>query len=155
MVDRTVRLEDGARPARGAVVVQHPLQGFDPVNFTPGKLGVRGAWRFDAAELAGAQAVTAGRHPRPDFLPELLPPIEGTTVQLASLVRFLEHPVKAFLRERLAFYADDFVEQPSDALPIELGPLERWALGDRLLETRLAGGPLATGPARRCCPRRG
>jgi len=139
VVDRTVRLEDGARPARGAVVVQHPLQGFDPVNFTPGKLGVRGAWRFDAAELAGAQAVTAGRHPRPDFLPELLPPIEGTTVQLASLVRFLEHPVKAFLRERLAFYADDFVEQPSDALPIELGPLERWALGDRLLETRLAG----------------
>jgi exodeoxyribonuclease V gamma subunit len=139
VVDRTVRTEDGARPAREAVVVQHPLQAFDPVNFTPGKLGVRSAWRFDDAELAGAKAVTADRHPPAVFLPEMLPPVEGTTVQLASLVRFLEHPAKAFLRERLGFYADDFAEQLSDALPVELGPLERWALGDRLLETRLAG----------------
>jgi exodeoxyribonuclease V gamma subunit len=138
VVDRTVRLE-GARPAREAVVVQHPLQPFDPVNFTPGKLAVRTAWRFDEAELAGAKAVTADRRPLADFLPEILPPAEGTTVHLSSLVRFLEHPVKAFLRERLSFYADDFAEQISDALPIELGPLERWALGDRLLETRLAG----------------
>ena len=83
--------------------------------------------------------MTAHRHPRAAFLPKLLPPVEGTTVQLSSLVRFLEHPVKAFLRERLGFYADDLAEQLSDALPIELGPLERWALGDRLLETRLAG----------------
>jgi exodeoxyribonuclease V gamma subunit len=139
VVDRTVRLEDGGRPAREAVVFQHPLQPFDPVNFTPGKLGTRSPWRFDEAELAGAKAVTADRHPRPDFLPELLPPVEGRTVQLASLVRFLEHPVKAFLRERLGFYADDFASQLSDALPVELDPLERWALGDRLLETRLAG----------------
>jgi len=139
VVDRTVRTKGGARPAREAVVVQHPLQAFDPVNFTPGKLGVRSAWRFDDAELAGAKAVTADRHPRAVFLPEMLPPVEGTTVQLASLVRFLEHPVKAFLRERLGFYSDDFAEQLSDALPVELGPLERWALGDRLLETRLAG----------------
>jgi exodeoxyribonuclease V gamma subunit len=139
VVDRTVRLEDGARPAREAVVVQHPLQAFDPVNFTRGRLGVKSAWRFDKAELAGARAVTADRHPRAAFLPKVLPPVEGTTVQLSSLVRFLEHPVKAFLRERIGFYADDFAEQLSDALPIELGPLERWALGDRLLETRLAG----------------
>lgn len=142
VVDRTVRLDDAARPAREAVVVQHPLQGFDPVNFTPGKLGIDSAWRFDEAELAGARAVTADRHPRADFLPVLLPPPEGTTVQLASLVRFLEHPVKAFLRERLGFYAGDFAEQLTDALPVELGPLERWALGDRLLETRLAGASL-------------
>jgi len=139
VVDRTVRLEDGARPAREAVVFQHPLQAFDPVNFTPGKLAARGAWRFDEAELAGAKAVAADRHARADFLPQLLPPVEGTTVQLASLVRFLEHPVKAFLRERLGFYADDVAGQLSDALPVELSPLERWALGDRLLEARLAG----------------
>jgi exodeoxyribonuclease V gamma subunit len=139
VVDRTVRLGDGSRPAREAVVVQHPLQAFDPVNFTAGRLGAGSSWRFDEAELAGARAVTSDRCARADFLPQLLPQVEGTTVQLASLVRFLEHPVKAFLRERLGFYAADFAEQLSDALPVELGPLERWALGDRLLETRLAG----------------
>jgi exodeoxyribonuclease V gamma subunit len=139
VVDRTVRIGDGSRPAREAVVFQHPLQPFDPVNFTPAALGAKSAWRFDEAELAGARAVTADRHPRADFLPDLLPPVEGMTVQLASLVRFLEHPVKAFLRERLGFYADDFARQLSGSLPVELDPLERWALGDRLLETRLAG----------------
>ena len=41
VVDRTVRLEDRARPAREAVVVQHPLQAFDPVNFTPGRARCR------------------------------------------------------------------------------------------------------------------
>lgn len=142
VVDRTVRLGDGARPAREAVLVHHPLQAFDPVNFTPGKLGAPGAWRFDEAHLEGAKALRAHRHAPPEFLPARLPPLEGTTVQLASLVRFLEQPVKAFLRERLGFYAGDVAEQLCDALPIEIGPLERWALGDRLLETRLAGASL-------------
>jgi exodeoxyribonuclease V gamma subunit len=50
--------------------------------------------------------------------------------------------VKAFLRERLGFYAGDIPEEPSDALPVEMSPLERWALGDRLLEARLGGADL-------------
>jgi exodeoxyribonuclease V gamma subunit len=141
VVDRTVRLEDGARPAREKVLVDHPLQPFDPANFTVGRLGAPGPWRFDQAQLGGAKALRADRPAPPDFLPQRLPPLDGA-VQLAYLVRFLEHPVKAFLRERLGFYAGGPGDQLSDSLPIELGPLERWALGDRLLETRLAGASL-------------
>lgn len=139
VVDRTVRLADPGRAAREAVVVHHPLQPFDPNNFQGGKLGVPGPWRFDEAELEGARAMVSPRHAPPPFLAQRLPPRPGAVVQLASLVRFLEHPVRAFLRERLGFYAGDLPDQLSDSLPMELAPLERWALGDRLLEARLAG----------------
>jgi exodeoxyribonuclease V gamma subunit len=53
-------------------------------------------------------------------------------------VRFLEHPVKAFLRERLGFYANDR-HQLEVALRVELTPLERWGVGERLLQARLSG----------------
>ncbi len=142
VVDKTVRLPGSARAAREVVVVNHPLQAFNPANFAPGQLHTQDAWRFDEAYLEGARKMTGPRRPRHTFLPERLSPMGGTTVQLSSLVRFLEHPVKAFLRERLGFYAGDIPDQPSDALVVEMGPLERWALGDRLLEARLGGADL-------------
>ena len=37
VVDATARTAGGA-PARSAVLTQHPLQPFDPRNFTPGEL---------------------------------------------------------------------------------------------------------------------
>ena len=79
------------------------------------------------------------RSPKPRFLPERLPRLESPVVQLGSLVRFLEHPTKAFLRERLGFYAGDISNPLSDGLPVDLDALERWGVGDRLLEARLAG----------------
>jgi exodeoxyribonuclease V gamma subunit len=142
VVDKTVRLPDPARAAREMVVVNHPLQAFNPLNFAPGRLHERDAWRFDGAYLDGAKAMSGDREPRPSFLPAPLPPAGGATVQLSSLVRFLEHPARAFLRERLGFYAGDVPDPPSDDLVVEMNPLERWALGDRLLEARLGGADL-------------
>jgi exodeoxyribonuclease V gamma subunit len=142
VVDKTVRPPDPGRAARDVVVVNHPLQAFNPANFSPGNLHERDAWRFDEAYLEGARAMTGARGPRESFLPERLPPAAGATIQLSSLVRFLEHPVRAFLRERLGYYAGDIPDPPSDALVVEMNPLERWALGDRLLEARLGGADL-------------
>ena len=144
VVDKTVRLDGSQRPAREVVVVQHPLQAFDPTNFTPGSLSVAGPWRFDGVYLEGANAVTGRRRSSHEFLPQRLPALSGPQIQLISLVRFLEHPVKAFLRERLGYYAGDVPDQLSDALPVEMGPLDRWELGDRLLEARLGGADLGT-----------
>ena len=138
VIDRTVRLEDG-RPAREVIVSQHPLQPFDPANFTPGRLGVPGPWRFDTAQLEGAQALCGSRVEPPPFLQGPLDPLATPVVQLSSLVQFLEHPVRAFLRQRLGMYAGQLPDQLSGSLPVELAPLERWALGDRLLQARLAG----------------
>jgi len=151
VIDRTVRVAGPGRLARDAVVIRHPLQAFDPANFRPGALTGAQPWGFDEVQLGGATALSGLRGSPPPFLSRRLPPVEGAVVQLSALIRFLEHPVRAFLRERLGLYATDLPEQLLDALPVELSALERWALGDRLLEARLEGADLD----RACAAERG
>ncbi|WP_098956353.1 exodeoxyribonuclease V subunit gamma [Pseudonocardia sp. N23] len=133
---------DGGR-ARDHVVVRHPLQPFDSLNFTGDALGGPRPFSFDRAALAGAVAATGVRTPPPPLLPGPLPaPSPATEVELDDLVRFLEGPAKAFLRQRVGvsvFAADD---DPDDALPVELDQLQRWHIGARLLADRLAGHDL-------------
>ncbi|HEX8085429.1 MAG TPA: exodeoxyribonuclease V subunit gamma [Solirubrobacteraceae bacterium] len=137
-VDRTVRLRDGA-PARERVLVRHPLQPFDRRNFVAGCLGADGPWRFDRVALAGARAIEAGRgDPRP-FLAAPLPGEPAPLVELADLVRFVQHPVKAFLRLRLGVSLEDFSTEVEDGLPVQLEGLETWQVGDRILDAVLAG----------------
>jgi exodeoxyribonuclease V gamma subunit len=140
-VDRTVRIDDDGTAARRRVLVQHPLQSFDPRNFGP-NADRDGTRSFDAVGLHGAVALSSPRRaPRP-FLSGCLPPLRGQVIQLDSLVRFVEHPVKAFLRERLGWFAGNASEEVNDSLPIDLDPLERWEVGDRLLTARLGGSDL-------------
>src|SRR5207248_312289 len=60
-------------------------------------------------------------------------------IDLEELVRFVEHPVRAFLRQRLGFGLWGGVDDVADALPVELDGLGRWGVGQRLLDARLAG----------------
>ena len=60
-------------------------------------------------------------------------------IELDDLVRFVQHPVRAFLRRRLRITLRDISDEVRDELPIELDGLERWAVGQRLIEARLAG----------------
>ncbi|MGH9056898.1 MAG: exodeoxyribonuclease V subunit gamma [Acidimicrobiales bacterium] len=142
VVDRTVRTATGERP-RDAVTVHHPLQPFDGRNFAAGALGRSGPWGFDPLHLAGARASNGPRRARRPFMSGLLPPPGGRVVELESLVRFVEHPVKAFLRERLGVYPGSGPDEVEDTLPVQPGALERWALGDRLLSACLAGDRLS------------
>jgi exodeoxyribonuclease V gamma subunit len=138
-IDGTVRTADGS-PARGQVVVRHPLQPFDARNFIAGELGVSRPFSFDRAALAGAVAARGLRTDVRRFLPGPLPSVGGAdVVELEDLRRFLEHPVRAFLRQRLgvSLFADD--QDPADGLPVELTSLEKWSVGDRLLRDRLGG----------------
>jgi exodeoxyribonuclease V gamma subunit len=136
-IDSTVRVADG-RLARERVVMQHPLQPFDVRNFSAGTLGVDGPWSYDRVQLAGSR-MSLHQQPAPPWLPQALPPFEEPVLQLDDLVRFVEHPVRAFLRRRLGLYLSDRNEHPDDSLPIDLDNLERWGVGDRLLQARLAG----------------
>ncbi len=148
VVDATVRTA-GARPAREHVVVRHPLQPFDARNFTAGAMGAREPFSFDAAALAGARAATQRRaHPHDQgrgvelsaFLGTPLPALEAPSrVELDLLVRFLEHPVRGFLRQRLGVSTPEPGEELDDALQAELDGLARWFIGDRWLHDRLAG----------------
>jgi exodeoxyribonuclease V gamma subunit len=125
--------------ASAQVVVRHPLQPFDPRNFTPGALGTRGPFSFDGVELAGSRAAAGTVVSPPPFLPAPLPAAASATVALDDLVAFLEHPVKQFLRQRVGLPIAAEGDDAADALPVTLDALQRWAVGDRLLRDRLAG----------------
>ena len=146
--------------ARERVVVRHPLQTVDERNFAAGALGRPGAFSFDVHAHAAA---VVGRGPRaghPPFLTEPLPPEPRTAVRaapagaagrggpgvtpaaevdLADLVACLEHPVRWFLRRRLGVALTGETGDVEDRLPLEIDPLDRWQLGERLLEARLQG----------------
>ena len=136
-VDATARAEDG--PARDQVLIRHPLQPFDPRNFDAGAL-VRGTtWSFDPVTLEGARALSRPRSDRAPFLERALAPRAGRVVELEDLVRFVEHPVRAFLRQRLGISLRGGADEVQDGLQVELDGLERWGVGQRLLEALLAG----------------
>ncbi len=66
VVDRTAHTPEG--PARGRVLVKHPLQPFDPRNFARGALVPDKPWSFDHVTLDGARALAAERT-RPRAVP--------------------------------------------------------------------------------------
>ena len=140
-VDATATAVGGAA-ARLQVVQHHPLQPSDRRCFVPGALGTAGPWGFDPVHLAGARAAAAPpRRPAP-FLPEPLPPVVSGEVALVDLVRFVEHPVRAFLAQRLRMSLWSEGERPADAVAVELDPLAAWGVGDRLVRALLAGGDI-------------
>ncbi|MDN5857963.1 MAG: exodeoxyribonuclease V subunit gamma [Pseudonocardia sp.] len=119
------------------IVVRHPLQPFAARNFAP-----PAPFSFDVASLAGARAAARPQLPPRPFLPEPLSPIARDPLPLDELVAFVEHPVKAFLSQRVGVSVHDGEEPPPDALPVEPDGLARWSVGDRLLRDRLAGHDL-------------
>jgi exodeoxyribonuclease V gamma subunit len=124
------------------LLVRHPLQPFDGRNFADGRLGSSGPFSFDAASYDGARALLGPRTPPAPFATGALPGDGvGDVVEIDALVRFLEHPAKALLRQRLGLSTFAEEDEPADALPVELDHLEQWTIGDRLLEAGLSGVP--------------
>ncbi|MFC9894922.1 exodeoxyribonuclease V subunit gamma [Nocardia sp. NPDC127579] len=121
-------------PDGDTVLTRHPLQSFDRWNFHAER-----PFSFDTAALAGAVAAAAPPRPRPGFLPAPLPAPELGDVALADLISFAEHPIRAFLWQRLGLRVPDHDEDLADRLPIELDGLTKWELGERLLTARLTG----------------
>jgi exodeoxyribonuclease V gamma subunit len=140
VLDGTARTPHGK--VRDRVLVRHPLQPFDARNFVPGELTRATAFSFDRSAYHGSRTLQLGRAPRPPFLTGPVPAREPLqTVELDTLVRFLEHPVKGFLRQRLELSATDDEDEPSDAIPVDPDALEKWAVGDRLLRAGVTGLP--------------
>jgi exodeoxyribonuclease V gamma subunit len=120
--------------AMDAVRIRHPLQAFDRRNFAPDK-----PRSFDTVALAGARAAARASRPRPPLLTGALPPAPAADVALAELISFAEHPVRAFLWQRLGLRVPEESEDIADQLPIELDGLAKWDLGERMLTARLTG----------------
>ncbi len=137
IADATVRVDGGH--ARERVVVRHPLQPFDPRNFSAGALVAGSTWSFDPVTLQGARALAAPRSAPAPFLARPLPPRDDRVIELEDLIRFVEHPVRAFLRQRLGIGLWGGADELQDALSVELDSLQRWSVGQRLLDARLEG----------------
>jgi exodeoxyribonuclease V gamma subunit len=131
---------EAAHPGvRARIEVHHPLQPTDLRNFTAGALGAEGPFSYDGTAFSGARTSEREPAPVPPFLPAALPPAPAADLDLDTLVQFLQHPARGFLRQRLDVASATREEEPDDALPVQLDALQKWAVGDRALAARLRG----------------
>jgi exodeoxyribonuclease V gamma subunit len=133
--------------AREHVVTRHPLQPFDPSNFTVGDLGTATRpFSFDRLALAGAVRAAQPRDVGLRFVTDPLPPVavDGDApadVALDELIAFVEGPGRAFLRQRLAIYVrgDEGDNELPDQMSVELDALQKWDVGERMLQELIRG----------------
>ena len=137
-LDRTATAPDGRR-VRDVITTHHALQPFDPRNFEPGVLTPERPFSFDPLSYAGARAASGPRTEPVPVVRGVLPAPALADVDLADMRRLLTHPARGFLRQRLHVALTRGEEEPADALPVELDGLEKWAVGERVLQERLAG----------------
>ena len=147
VVDRTVRTR---RPRARARRRAHPLQPFDPRNFTAGALVRERPWSFDRVDARRARARSTGARAAPR--PFLAGPLPGRSTRRWSSSRTScassQHPVRAFLRQRLGISVGDYADEVEDALPVELDGLERGASASGC-STRGSPAPTVDGGDRR------
>jgi exodeoxyribonuclease V gamma subunit len=119
--------------ARDHVCVNHPLQPFDTRNFTPAALGTGGPFSHDRSALAAARRAAEPRQPAPTLRIRGLPAPTITQVSPQELGEFLASPPKAFLKSRLGLSLREEDDPSPEGIPIEMGPLARWHIGNRSL----------------------
>ncbi|HEY0240526.1 MAG TPA: exodeoxyribonuclease V subunit gamma [Friedmanniella sp.] len=141
-LDRTVATPPDAPSARGRLTTRHPLQPYGPAELQP-QADDGPPFSFDRAALRAARAARATPGPTPQpYVPLVLDPLPARRdVELADLYRFFHHPVRALLRARAQLF-DERDERSDEQIPVELDGLQRWAVGDRMLQAHLAGAPL-------------
>ena len=118
---------------RRRVVVEHPLQPFDVRNLVPQPLWGNQPFSFDTSALEGATAARRERLTVTTLVPDRLPAKARADLSIDELRAFVEHPVRAFLRQRLDVSSPLEAEELHDSIPLSLDPLAKWAVGDRLL----------------------
>jgi exodeoxyribonuclease V gamma subunit len=144
-LDGTARTEDG-EAIRTKITTRHPLQPFDASNFTPDGLGYPGPFSFDRASLRAVRAASRERRASVDTLGgEPLPArADDELVTLSDLVRFFNHPIRAFMYDRAGLWIGRPDETPDEQIPVSLTGLDSWSIGERLLRQRIAGHELAS-----------
>jgi exodeoxyribonuclease V gamma subunit len=115
--------------------VEHPMQPFSPRAFgDPVPPSFATPWH------AGAQALLGGAQEPPPFFAGPLPPDkEAGIVSLAQLVRFFRNPVAQLLKVRLELRFEEEEEAVPDREPFALNALEKWQVGERIVQALVAG----------------
>jgi len=134
---------------RERFVVRHPLQPFSPRYFDP--TDDPRLFSFDAAQALGAARLQATREPPAPFVTRLALPEPPGDLSLDRVLRFFDHPARAFLAGPLGLVLGGEVTHLEDREPMALDGLARWQIGARLLDEalRVGGDPeWGGGPAR-------
>ncbi len=127
-----------AEPVRRRIVVEHPLQPFDPKNASPGALVPNTPFTFDTTAVVAARAAAGHRDvPRP-FLAHRLPEPPHDDVALPDLIGFFTDPVRGFFRA-LQFALPWEADPIENEMPVEIDTLTEWKVGDRMLRDMLRG----------------
>jgi exodeoxyribonuclease V gamma subunit len=144
-LDDSFTNEEGQRTLREQLVVRHPLQPFSPRYFRGEDMRL---FSYAAGYCDGARALGQTRQTVRPFLtaplpaPCAAPHAAPSVVTLDELVRFFQHPSRAFAQRRLQLFLGNDARIVADREPMELGSLERWAVGDRLLARTINGEDL-------------
>ena len=131
---------DARDRVRRRLDIDHPRQAFAAENFGGSAAGSIGPWSFDPIARAGAQARLGARAAPMAFLSQPLPDEPLASVELADLIRFLQHPVREFLTARLELALPRDPAETSEDLRTKVVALDEWKVADRLLNVVLDGG---------------
>jgi exodeoxyribonuclease V gamma subunit len=153
VIDQSFVGDDGGRPS-DSLVVQHPLQPFSPLNFSP-RPGDARSFGVDSRQREAAESWRRGRSAAgaAGFAPFLASPVVDRPapapagdepLELDWFCRFFKDPLDAFCRSRLGLWPSDEAVATQDREPLEAPrQLVAWALRDQLLQDALAGVDLA------------
>jgi exodeoxyribonuclease V gamma subunit len=135
-LDRGFVGENG-RSVREKIVVRHPLQAFSRRYFT----GEERLFSYSQTLCEATRMAGVGEERVKPLLTQALPEAgpERRMLSIDDLIRFLGHPVRYLLQERLGLYLDEGEEELPGHEPFALQGLEGWALRQRLLDLRLEG----------------
>lgn len=135
VLDATARPADGHGCARDLLIRRHPLRAADLRTFDPDD-----PFGFDPVAVEATRARLGPQREPASFLDVLPAPAPApTTVEWADFVRFLDKPVKGYLRHRLGISLREADDPLDDLLPVEMSGLPEWQVGTRLLAGAVEG----------------
>ena len=116
-----------------AITHEHALHRFDARYFQ--RAGGRAFYSYDRSAEAAARSLLQEKPPERAFSRAPLPARdEPLVLRLDALTRFFRRPQETFLKERLKVFLPREMDELSDREPIALDALERFRLGDDLLQ---------------------
>jgi len=119
------------------IVTRHPLQAFSIDYFTDDNVRL---FSYSEENLAAAAGLN-GPKEAPHFISEGLstPPAEWRWVEVHQLAHFFSNPARFLLQKRLGVYLEDTIPSIAERENFHLDPLQRYILGQNLVDGRLTG----------------
>lgn len=129
--------DQAAAAQQSHLTLRHPLQAFSHRYFDGRDERL---FSYETSYLPPA-AGSATRGPLPIFSERLSRKDPDPPLELSELIQFFRNPTAYLFQRRLGVSLRENITDVPDREPLELSPLERHAVGQRLLNARVAGLP--------------